>query len=232
VTPPRGGRPLARADLPAEFTPESVRRLGMRTIRQLADPDNGVLTPDEQHDFDAAWREVIADAQARARDAMDRAARGGRDQTDPELRRSYARAQQRLREQARRGRLAFPELDLPDEPAPPAPEPGEPPAASTDDVSVASLTDDLEETSTTLELLDRIASIQQQQLEHQESQLLLDTRGTFFALLVSVAVIIAGVAPLVEADGRDRWLIALWTLAVCVLAGGVYGAVRAVQRRS
>ena len=49
--------------------------------------------------------------------------------------------------------------------------------------------------------------MQQQQLEHQRSQLLSETRGLFFALAVSVAVIIAGVAPLVEASSEDRRLI-------------------------
>jgi hypothetical protein len=56
-----------------------------------------------------------------------------------------------------------------------------------------------------------------------------DVRGIFFALIVSVAVIIAGVAPLVEADAHDRRLIALWTLVVCVVTGVGYATVRSTQ---
>jgi uncharacterized membrane protein len=98
-------------------------------------------------------------------------------------------------------------------------------------VSADSLTEELEETSTILELLDRIAGIEQQQLEHQESQRLLDTRGFFFAFLVSVAVIVAGVAPLVEAEPHDRFLIVVWTIVACGLAALVYAGVRATQRK-
>jgi hypothetical protein len=76
------------------------------------------------------------------------------------------------------------------------------------------------------------AKIQQQQLEHQRSQLLSETRGIFFALAVSVAVIIAGIAPLVEASADDRRLILLWTALVCVLAGLGYAAVRSFQARA
>ena len=83
-----------------------------------------------------------------------------------------------------------------------------------------------------MEILEQIAAIQQQQLEHQRSQLLSETRGVFFALAVSVAVIVAGVAPLVEASSEDRRLILIWTAVVCVIAGLGYAAVRAVQSRS
>jgi hypothetical protein len=233
---------LTRADLPEEFTPETVRSLGFRAVRQLAKHGNGILTDEEQQQFDGVWRSVIADTSSRVEAALERAQRSGHDHSDPELRRSYARTQRRLEEQARRTREAFPQLDWPTEPpavlvrAPDATTAGTDHADDTDDtgddVSVERLTEEIEETATTLELLDRIATIQQQQLEHQESQRLLDTRGLFFAFVVSVAVIIAGVAPLVEAEPHDRMLIAVWTLGVCVLAGVVYALVRAVQRRS
>ena len=67
-----------------------------------------------------------------------------------------------------------------------------------------------------------------QQAAHQ-----LGTRvgGFFFAFLVSVAVIIAGVAPLVDAEPHDRWLIIGWTVLACGLAGLVYAGVRLAQRR-
>ena len=80
-------------------------------------------------------------------------------------------------------------------------------------------------------MLERIASLQQQQLEHQESKLLSETRGLFFAFLVSVAVIIAGVAPLVDAEPHERILIVVWTVAVTAVAGLAYGLVRWIQMK-
>lgn len=61
--------------------------------------------------------------------------------------------------------------------------------------------------------------------------MLRDVRDVFFALLVSVAVIVSGVAPLVQAEPRERRLIVLWTLAVCAFAGVVCAAVRLVRSR-
>ncbi len=231
MTPP--GRPshrqLTRADLPAEFTPESVRRLGFGILRQLQRPDNGILDPAEQEQFDAAAQAMFREVKERVQDAEGRARRGGPRGLDPDLRRSYVRTQQRLEEQTRRAREAFPGLEegasgtaVADEPAP---------ESSTDELSADTLSEEIEESSTILELLDRIASIEEQQLEHQKSQLLLDTRGFFFAFLVSVSVIVAGVAPLVEAEPHERLLIVGWTLLAIALAGLVYAGVRAAQRR-
>lgn len=98
-----------------------------------------------------------------------------------------------------------------------------------DGISLGELEAEIDQTSDTLEILERIASIQQQQLEHQRSQLLRDTRGVFFALVVSIAVIIAGVAPLVEASPHDRRLIIAWTSGICVAAGIAYAIIRALQ---
>ena len=56
-------------------------------------------------------------------------------------------------------------------------------------------------------------------------------RGVFFALLVSVAVIVAGVTPLVQASPHERRLILVWTLAICATAGVVYAIVRARQSK-
>jgi hypothetical protein len=227
VTPPErlGHRPLTRADLPAELTPEALRHLGFRTLRQLAHPGNGVLSPEEQQQFDTALEDLKRDTAALVDSTLQRSRRGGPGNLDPEMRRSYARTQQRLAEQARRARSSFPELETEATPEAPTSTEEEP----DDDVSLGTLEQEVEQTSDTLDLLEKIASIQQQQLEHQESQLLGETRGIFFAFLVSVAVIIAGVAPLVEAEPHDRLLIALWTLATIVLAGLVYALVRAVQ---
>lgn len=221
-------RKLTRADLPAELTPETLRRLGLRTLRQLSQHGNGVLDPAEQAQFDAVLAEVKRDTASMLNQSFERARRDGPGHLDPAMRRSYERMQQRLAEQAQRARESFPDLAL----DAPVDEPEVPEAAADepiDDVSPGSLEREVEETSTTLDLLERIATLQQQQLEHQEGQLLAETRSFFFAFLVSVAVIIAGVAPLVEAEPHTRLLIVIWTVVATGLAGLVYALVRRVQ---
>ncbi len=228
------------------------------TLRQLADHRNGVLDADEQQQFDAALREVMRGTASRVTEAVQRAPRGGPAPRDPGLRRSYERTQQRLAEQTRRAQERFPELalDLPDEPSegtgpssatepsPPTTAPGPSPSdgavtatptasgtPTDDDVSPSALAQEVEQTSETLDMLEKIASLQEQQLKHQESQLLTETRGVFFAFLVSVAVIVAGIAPLVEAEPHERVLIVVWTVVVIAAAGLVYALVRRVQGR-
>ncbi len=238
VTPPErpGRRTLTRADLPEELTPEALRHLGFRTLRQLAQPGNGVLDAEEQRRFDVALEELKKETAALVDTSLQRSRRGGPGNLDPEMRRSYARTQQRLAEQARRAREHFPEvaehLDQSTATAE-TPTPSEPETAqdTSDDVSLGTLEQEVEQTSDTLDMLEKIASIQQQQLDHQVTQLLSETRGLFFAFVVSVSVIIAGVAPMVEAEPHERWLIAIWTVATIALAGVVYAVVRAAQNR-
>ena len=230
---PRGSRPdrrpVTRADLPEQFTPETVRRLDLFTIRRLSQRGNGILTPDEQRSFDQALGAVMHDTTERLDQSLRRARRGGPGGLDPQLRRSYARTEERLAAQARRARHSLPQLtDEWDEPLG-LPEPTVDEGEQDDAISLGALESEIEQTSDTLEILERIASIQEQQLEHQRSQVLRDVRGVFFALLVSVAVIVAGVTPLVQAEPHERWLIVLWTLVVCGLAGVGYAIVRAAQ---
>lgn len=228
-------RPLTRADLPDEFTPDTLRRLDIFTVRRLSHRGNGILTADEQRSFDEALRTVMQDTTDRLDQSL-RRARRGHDGLDPQLRRSYARTEARLEAQARRARQTFPQLTGDWDAGREAPE--EPSSADTaetteseEEISLGALESEIEQTSDTLELLERIASIEQQQLEHHQSQVLRDVRGVFFALVVSVAVIVAGVAPLVQADSHERRLVGLWTLAICVAAGVVYAVVRAVQTK-
>lgn len=240
-------QPLRREDLPAELTPETLRDLSFTVLRQFADHRNGVLDAQEQAQFDAALRKVMRGTKTRVDEAVRRAPRERPSPLDPTLSRSYDRAQQRLVEQARRARERFPELALehPSGAAEGAGPTGAPTASppdgstiaavpaltpSTDDASPSTLEQEVEQTSDTLALLEKIASLQQQQLEHQESQLLTETRSVFFAFLVSVAVIVAGIAPLVEAEPHERLLIVLWTGGVTAVAGLVYALVRRVQR--
>jgi hypothetical protein len=191
---------------------------------------NGILTADEQRSFDLALRSVMQDTANRLEQSLRRVRRGGPGGLDPQLRRSYARTEERLAAQERRTRRTFPQLtsdwEVPSEPQ------ASPSTAEPDDaVSIGELESEIEQTSDTLEILERIASIQQQQLEHQRTQVLRDVRGVFFALLVSVAVIVAGVTPLVQASPDERRLILVWTLAICATAGVVYAIVRARQAK-
>jgi len=182
-------------------------------------------------------RAVMQEPTGRLQHSLRRFDRNRADALDPELRRSYLRTRDRLRAQAERARVAFPQLSTdieattlepPTSPASPA---GEVTADDTDDISLASFESDIEETSDSLVLLERIASIEQQQLEHHRDQALRDVRGLFFALVVSVAVIVGGVGTLVGADPSDRLLILGWTALVCVTGGLVYALVRAAQSR-
>lgn len=226
---------LTRADLPAELIPETLRHLGFGTLRELAHPANGILDAQEQQQFDAALTELRRGATSLADESLERARCGEPGNLDPDMRRSYPHMQQRLAEQAERARMRFPELTVgPGSGAAEAPVTDTAPATEKtidDDVSPDTLEQQVEQTSETLDLLDRIATLQQQQLEHQERQLLSETRGLFFAFLVSVTVIVAGVAPLVEAEPHDRLLIVLWTVAAIAVAGLAYAIVRAVQAR-
>ena len=232
-----GRRALVRSDLPEVFTPETLRGMDLSTVRRLSQRDNGVLTAEEQRDFDSALRAVMQEPTGRLQHSLRRFDRNRADALDPELRRSYLRTRDRLRAQAERARVAFPQLSTdieattlepPTSPASPA---GEVTDDDTDDISLASFESDIEETSDSLVLLERIASIEQQQLEHHRDQALRDVRGLFFALVVSVAVIVAGVGTLVGADPSDRLLILGWTALVCVTGGLVYALVRAAQSR-
>jgi len=210
-----------------------LRQVDFGTLRELARHGNGVLDAEEQQQFDAAFAEVMRGTASVVNESLHRTRGPGPVGLDPAMRRSYLRTQQRLADQARRAKQSFPELAI-DAPHDTAPEP-EPPAtteaAHDDDVSPDTLEQEVEQTSETLDMLERIASLQQQQVEHQASQLLSETRGLFFAFLVAGAGIIAGVAPLGEAEPHDRFLILVWTLAAVVAAGLVYVVVRAVQSK-
>ena len=83
-------RPLTRAELPDEFTPESVRRLDVFTVRRLSQRGNGILDADEQRSFDQALRSVMMDTTGRLDESLRRVRRGGPAGLDPQLRRLIA----------------------------------------------------------------------------------------------------------------------------------------------
>jgi hypothetical protein len=228
---------ITREDLPADLTPETLRQVDFRILRAVSQHDNGILSPAEQEQFDAALREVVRGTSSFVNDSLERSRRGGPANLDPDMRRSYARIQQRLAHQAQRAQQRLPELGIDVSPElGAASEPATTAPASTagevdDDVSPSSLELEVEQTSETLDMLERIAALQQQQVEHQARQFLTETRSLFFAFLVSVAVIVAGVAPLVEAEPHERLQILLWTLVAVTVAGLVYVVVRGRQSK-
>ncbi len=63
---------LTRADLPARFTPDTIRGLTISVLRQLSQRDNGVLSQADQAEFDAALREVMSLAAQRVTSQIDR----------------------------------------------------------------------------------------------------------------------------------------------------------------
>lgn len=223
---------ITREDLPADLTPETLRQVDFRILRAVSQHDNGILSPAEQEQFDAALREVVRGTSSFVNDSLERSRRGGPANLDPDMRRSYARIQQRLAHQAQRAQQRLPELGIDVSPElGAASEPATTAGEVDDDVSPSSLELEVEQASETLDMLERIAALQQQQVEHQARQFLTETRSLFFAFLVSVAVIVAGVAPLVEAEPHERLQILLWTLVAVALAGLVYVVVRGRQSK-
>ena len=50
---------ITREDLPADLTPETLRQVDFRILRAVSRHDNGILSPAEQEQFDAALREAV-----------------------------------------------------------------------------------------------------------------------------------------------------------------------------
>lgn len=70
-------------------------------------------------------------------------------------------------------------------------------------------------------------------LELMREQQLSTTRGAFFAVVVSMAVIVAGVSALFAAkDWSERWWMIVISLGIGALAAAVYLAVRWWQQRT
>ena len=80
--------------------------------------------------------------------------------------------------------------------------------------------------------MSEIADISKRTFSLEQQRDLQSTRGVFFGLVVSVAVLVAGWAPLVdESDWTDRlWIIGL-TVGTCLIAALVYALIRRRQNR-
>ena len=257
---PEQRRPLTRADLPENFTADAVRRLPLSVLRRLAKPDNGVLDAEEQRSFDTALHEVMTATAGRVSRQIDRsdwaevrrnldrggsrrAGPGGQTRADEQLRRLARRIDQQVdvaetlapavdwsfaQPSAAPTTVPVPS-DAPDGQDAPE-ETGGLPGQDTETVS--DLEQRLTEQVELIQVMSEIADVGKRTFALEQQRDLQNTRGVFFGFVVSVAVLVAGWAPLVAAeDWAERaWVIGL-TVGTCVLAGAVYALVRRRQVR-
>lgn len=238
---------LTRADLPDEFTPDTVRALPVGTLRALADPRSGLLTRDEQRAFDRAVHEVMRETAQRVSGRLDKAdwpaVRGAGTRRGPASKadRQLERIARRIGRQVDLAGTLAPDVDWSfaqpaapadtSSPAPPA-EPDEP-AAEDDSGTVSDLEQRITEQVELVEVMTDIADISRRTYALEQQRDLQSTRSVFFGFVVSVAVLVAGWAPLVAADDwAERWWIIGLTVGTCALAAAVYGLVRWSQRRA
>jgi hypothetical protein len=121
---------------------------------------------------------------------------------------------------------------------PDAPETGttDPAAEDHDDADDHETLTDLEERLTEqvelVQVMSEIADVGRRTYALEQQRDLQSTRTVFFGFVVSVAVLVAGWAPIVAADDWSEriWILVL-TLVTCVVAGAVYGLVRRYQER-
>lgn len=245
----RGRGRVTRADLPDEFTPESLRKLPLGMLRQLRNPHNGVLTTDEQASFDAALHEMMSHTANRVSNQMSRSdwarmmneAGGGRPRGPGG--RPGSQDEQNLRRIARRIEQ---QVDAVEDLAPGVDwsfAQAEAPASETSATSTD--TDSSDETQTVdeieqhlsdqvelVQVMSEIAAIQRRTYALEQQRDLQSTRSVFFGFVVSVAVLVAGWAPIVAThEWAERWWILGLTVATCLLAGLVYALVRLWQNR-
>jgi hypothetical protein len=262
--------PLTRADLPDEFTAETVRGLPISTLSRLADHRNGILTRDEQRAFDKVMHEVMrgtAERVSRQLAGADWSAirRGGSAQGG-----RTALPSSRVDEQMRRiARRMGQQVDVAETLAPgvdwsfaqsgaaePETQPTQPPrskvaaapeatvesdgsapseafaAADEHEGTVADLEQRLTEQAELIDVMSEIADISKRTYALEQQRDLQSTRSVFFGFVVSVAVLVAGWAPLVAADDWDEriWIVGL-ALGTCLIAGAVYALVRRSQNK-
>ncbi|WP_375491389.1 hypothetical protein [uncultured Jatrophihabitans sp.] len=264
MSEPRPGRrsALTRADLPDEFTVDTVRDLPLATLRRLADRRNGVLNEEEQQAFDRAVHEVMgaaaqrvsrqftnADWSARQRKRSARGARSGRASSGAD--KQLDRIARRIGQQIDVAEALAPGVDWsfaqptqpPDDTAAPQADSAAPTDVPADSGDTAQSTDDSTGTVSDLEqrisdqvelveVMSEIADVSRRTFGLEQDRDLQNTRTVFFGFVVSVAVLVAGWAPLVAArDWTERsWIIGL-TVGTCAIGAGVYGLVRIRQNR-
>lgn len=231
------------------FTPESLRGIPMSELGRLARPGNGVLSAEEQPAFDAALHALMSDAARRVSRQMDRAdwkrtvrearGKGGRPggverptRVDQQLHR-LARG---IEEQVDRAEALAPAVDWSFAQADETPVTPDTPTPADSDGSSSETVADLEQRLTEqvelVQVMSEIAEVSKRTFALEQQRDLQTTRGVFFGFVVSVAVLVAGWAPIVAARDWDEraWTLGL-TLATCVAAGIVYALVRRWQNR-
>lgn len=212
--------PLGREDLPEHFTPETLRDLPIGAVRLLRDPRNGVLSADEQAEFDRALDEVMGGAARRVHGQLtpvdlarlagrERQRRGGpggmrRDET-------LDRMVRRLGDQVELAEQLAPRVDwsfVPPEVAGQdsgadgsigASGAGQVEASPDDEKTVAELEDQLSEQAELVAMMGELAEVNRRTLALEQERELSSARGLFFGFIVSVSVIAAGWAPIVMA---------------------------------
>lgn len=100
-----------------------------------------------------------------------------------------------------------------------------------DGKTLSDLEDDLTDQVELLQVMADLAEISRRTYELEQQRDLTTTRGMFFGFIVSLAVIVAGWAPIVEADWAERRAILWLTLGTCVAGALAYMGVRRWQTR-
>jgi hypothetical protein len=241
-----GRQRLTRADLPEEFTPETIRQLPMSTLRRLARPGNGILTPEEQTTYDAVLHEVMSQTASRVsrqidrpdwadvrRQANARHGRQGRGAPQSRVDQQLSRLSQSIDEQVGAAEALAPGVDWSFvQPAPAPPSSATPPTdtGDSDAETVSDLEQRLTEQVELVQVMSEIADVSKRTYALEQQRDLQSTRTVFFGFVVSVAVLVAGWAPIVAADDwSERFWILTLTLGTCALAGVVYGLIRKRQ---
>ena len=104
--------------------------------------------------------------------------------------------------------------------------------SSGDDETVADFEDRLTEEVELIQVMSEIADVSKRTYALEQQRDLQNTRGVCFGFVVSVAVLVAGWAPVVAADdwAERVWILCL-TVGTCALHAAVYGLVSLRQNR-
>jgi hypothetical protein len=209
---------------PDEFNTSMIRRMSISTIRELQQPGNGILNEAQQRSFDAAFEAWWAPTRQQLADTV--AAVMPKFNFNSIVGANLKASMDKLRKQTEAQLAASTRIDRSVEQLLPKASldlrHARPIPAAT---SAGALEANVEDNARHLHVLEAIAGV----LHRQEESA---TRGAFFYSIVSVMVIVAGVAPLVT---MNTWADRLWTLgisaAIASAAGFVYWRVRIEQRR-
>lgn len=209
---------------PDEFTPDYLGTLSIGDI-ELLEHNVDSLSARQKETFEAARDEVMAPINAAARAAARRLAGFKMPPVtvlSPDLKRAIDGLNGRFAAASLLAeRSGYRQFSAP-----------EPPAfnmiRTRDAMEDAPVSQVAREVEHDAELVTLVTSM----LELMRRQYLASTRGAFFAIIVSMSVIVAGVAPIVAAeDAGERWSIMLISAGLGAVALVAYVATRWVQNR-